>query len=468
MLVVLCMAFLIDVMGATSVMVAAPSIGRAFRLDSAGLQWSLAAATLPAAALLIVGARLADIAGRRRLILLGLAGTLLSLLACGAATDGATFIAARVGLGIAGALLIPASLALLTDTFQDARSRRIAIAAWSAIGGAGSTAGLLLGGLVTAGLGWRWIYLSSAGACVLMLLLAMPVLPEGAAERPPARLDIPGLACFSGGAAALLYAISQLPSWRWANWFDWSILVAAAGLLAAFAVRQRCTADPLLPPRLFRSPAVRAGNITLLVAGALVDGLLVALSLLLQDVRGYSPLQYGGVAAVMTATSIGAAVIAQRLIARITAFWVSVCGLGGLALTALALTKSAGPHASLIALALSMVGFGVAMGAAFTAGSLLSLEVSDERDNAAAAALQTISFTLGTALGVAIVSAVAADAGHLAGRSLTSADPARLLAGINAGLGVAGGIAVAGTVSLILACAQAVTRARFALGERSS
>jgi MFS family permease len=461
-LVVLSTAFLIDVMGATSVMVAAPSIGRALRLDSAGLQWSLVAATLPGAALLIVGARLADLVGRRRAILSGLTGTLLSFLACGAAVDPAMFIAARVGLGVSAALLIPAALAMLTDTFSNARDRRTAIAVWSAIGGAGSTAGLLLGGVVTAGLGWRWIYLSSASACLIMLPLSSSILTEHAADRSPGRLDLTGLACFSGGIAALLYAISELPSWRWSNWREALVTMAAAALLGAFAVRQQRATHPLLPTRLFHSPNVRAGNLTLLVAGMLVDGLLFALSLLLQDVGGYTPMQYGAVAAVMTATSIAAAALAQRLIARIAPIWIAACGLGGLALTALALTSSAAPHASVIGLALSMVGFGVAMGAAFTAGSLLSLDVNDERDNATAAAIQNISFTLGTALGVAIVSAVAADAGHLVGRPLTGADPAGLLTGINTSLWVAAGVATAGTATLILTVTRAATRHRFA------
>ncbi|HTX11009.1 MAG TPA: MFS transporter [Solirubrobacteraceae bacterium] len=453
-LVVLCCAFLIDVMGATSVMVAAPSIGRAFRLDSAGLQWSLVAATLPAAALLIVGARLADLIGRRPVILAGLAGTLLSLVACGAAVDSAMFIAARVGLGASAALLIPAALALLTDIFSEERDRRTAIATWSAIGGIGSTGGLLLGGLVTAGLGWRWIYLSSAIACLVVLPVAISILPGDRADRAPGRLDLPGLALFSAGAALLLFVISELPSAPSTGWLEPSTAIAATALLSAFALRQRRATDPLLPPRLFHSPTVSAGNVTLLVAGMLVDGLLVALSLVLQEVRGYSPMQFGGVAAVMTVTSIGAAALAQRLIARLGGLWVAVSGLGGLALTAVALTRSAAPHGSLVGLVFSMIGFGVAMGAAFTAGSLLSLDVKDERDNAAAAAAQNISFTLGTALGVAIVSAVAASTGDFGGHPLSEANPASLLAGINAGMWVTAGFAAAGAIGLILIGAQ--------------
>lgn len=459
-LVVLCSAFLIDVMGATSVMVAAPSIGRAFRLDSAGLQWSLVAATLPAAALLIVGARLADLVGRRPVILAGLSGTLLSLVACGAAVDSVMFIAARVSLGVSAALLVPAALALITDVFREERDRRTAIATWSAVGGVGSTGGLLLGGLVTAGLGWRWIYLSSAVACVILLPVAASVLTDRPADRAPGRMDLPGLALFSGGAAALLFAISELPSWRSAKWLEPAIAIAAAGLLTAFALRQRRAADPLLPPRLFRSPAVSAGNVTLLVAGMLVDGLLVALSLVLQEVRGYTPLQFGGVAAVMTVTSIGAAALAQRLIAAVSSLWVAVCGLGGLALTAVSLTSTATPHGSLVALVLSMMGFGLAMGAAFTAGTLLSLNVDDERDNAAAAAAQNISFTLGTALGVAIVSAVAASTGHFGGHPLSDANPASILLGITASMWVLAGFAAAGAAALILIHARAREPAR--------
>jgi MFS family permease len=278
-----------------------------------------------------------------------------SSLACGAATNGEMLIVARVGQGVAGAMLLPAALALLTDTFTERRERRLAVATWSAIGGTGATAGLLLGGLATAGLGWRWVLLINVPVCLVLLVVAPLVLTERVASHRQDRLDLPGFACFSIGIAAVLYASSQLSSAGWSGWQVLGPATVGVALLGGFAMVQRRGRHPLLPRRLLHSPAVLAGNATLLVAG--------------------------------------------------------MCGIG--------------------------------MGAAFVGGSVESLDIADEHDRGAAA-LQNICFALGTALGVAILSSVAASAGHLGGTVLAAADPAELLTGVRAALWTACGLAISG------------------------
>ena len=449
MLVLLCSVFLIDVMGAASAIAAAPSVGQALRLSPEGLQWGLIAATLTASSLLMLGAYLADLVGRRPMVIAGLVGTMVSSFACGGAPGLAVFVTARAMLGASSALSFPAALALLTDTFSDERERRKAVAVWSAVGGVGSTAGMLLGGLVTAGLGWRWLFATNGIACLPLLLMAPLVLTEPSADRSRRSLDIRGLLYFSAGIGAVLYAVGEASSGR-SLWPQLGPVAAGLGLLAGFTARQRRVHNPLLPPDFLRVRAVRSGNVTLLVAGMLVDGLLYALSLLLQDLRGYTALQYGAVAAVMTGSSVVAADLAQRLVGRFGAHRVAVAGLAGLALTATVLATSASPHIPIGALVAAMVLFGVAMGLAFVAGSIESLSVTDEGDNATAGALQNISFALGTALGVATVSAVAAFAGHLGAQPLDRSDPARLLTGLRAALWGEGGVALIGATTLVV------------------
>ncbi|MGC2485055.1 MAG: MFS transporter [Acidimicrobiales bacterium] len=451
-LLVLCSVFLVDVMGATSVMAAAPSIGRALGLDSAGLQWSLTAAALPAAGMLLVGARLADVLGRRTILLAGLIGTVVSSVACAAAINDATFIAARVALGVSSALAIPAAVALMTDLFTEHDERRRAMAAWSAIGGVGSTTGLLLGGLITAGLGWRWVFLSSAIICLVIALLIPLVAPEPNHRPSPGALDVTGLACFSVGIAAVLYAISKAPSASHSPTPVVAFGVGGAALLAVFTVRQRRIASPLLPPRLLRTPSVRAGNVILFFAGVLVDGLLYTVNLILQDLRGYSALQFGAVAAVMTGVSAVAAGPAQRWIARFGSSPVAVAGLAGLAVTAALLEVSAAPHMPVEELLATMILFGASMGAAATAGFVESVRVSDGHDNAVAGALQSISFTLGTTFGTALVIAVAASVAHLGVRPFADVGHVSLLRGLRTALCAETAVALAGI--LFVSCSR--------------
>ena len=154
----LCLAFSLDTLGSTSVFSAGPAMERALGLTQAGLQWSFTAATLPGAALLLAGGRLSDIFGRRRVFMAGLALLTMASLACGLAPSSAVLIGARAGQGIGAGLLLPAALSLVTNTFPLEEERNKALAAWSAVGGAGATAGLLLGGLITVTLGWQWIF----------------------------------------------------------------------------------------------------------------------------------------------------------------------------------------------------------------------------------------------------------------------------------------------------------------------
>lgn len=441
-LCLLCLAFFIAVLGSTSVFTAGPAIQADLGLTQAGLQWTFTAATLPAGALLLVGGRLADLFGRRRMFMTGLALLVVSSLACGLAPSAVILIGARVVQGIAGAVLMPAALSLVMNTFPSGRPRTAALATWSAIGGIGATAGLLLGGLVTQGLGWQWVFWINVPVGLVTMALSPVVLREPARQLGSLRIDVPGTVTITLGLALVVYGITMVPE---RGWFDvQSALPLGLGLasLAGFAWVESHSDEPIVPARLLRSHALVGGNLVLVAAGMCVDGLLFTLTLFTQKTLGYSALQFGLVTAIMTTVSVGATYLAQRAMGRFGTRPVATTGLALLGLTCLTFAGTVRWGGTVAALGVGMLLFGLGMGGAFVAGSVASLADVPEADSGIAAGLQNISFSLGATLGVATLSTVAAaTASHL-----TSG-------GTSPRVGAAGGQQAAFVVGAVLALA---------------
>jgi len=408
----LCLAFFIDTFGSTTVFPAGPAMERALGLSQAGLQWSFTAATLPGGALLLAGGRLSDVFGRRRMFMLGLALLILASLACGWAPSTGVLLGARAAQGISAALLVPAALSLVTNTFRREKERNKALAAWSAVGGAGATAGLLLGGLVTVSLGWQWIFFINVPLGGAMLLLSPVLLREPPVSEGARSVDVPGTVTITCGVALFIYAITETSQAGWLNLRTLSELCLVVALIAAFARIESRRKVPMLPPGLLRSRPLVAGNLFLLTAGLSVDGMVFTLTLYTQRVLGYSAIEFGGITAIMTASSIAGAPIAQRAIARFGLRLVGRAGLAMLCLSNLGLAATAWLGGSPIAIAGCMLVFGLGMGCAFVSGTIASLKDVAEQDSGLAAGIQNISFSLGTTLGVAILSAISAAVIH--------------------------------------------------------
>lgn len=420
----LCLAFFVDVMGSTSVFTAAPSLKHSLGLTQVGLQWSIIAATLPGGALLLVGGRLADLLGRRRVFTTGVALLVVASSICGLAPTPAILIGGRVLQGVAGALLIPAALALLIGLFDDEAERNRALAGWSAIGGIGATAGLLFGGLVTTGLGWQWVFLINVPIGLLMLSLSPFLLEESVQPGASRTLDRAGIVMLTGGLGLFIYGVSRVPDVGWASWQTLGCAAAGLGLLAAFVRIETRTPAPILPPWLLRSRRLLAGNATLFVAGMCVDGLLFTLTLYTQRVRGYSPIEFGALTAVMTLCSTGAASVAQRAVTRVGTSLVASTGVALLALTCALFAVATLIPTPLPVLIAGMVVFGLGMGCAFVAGSVASLQGVRDEDSGVAAAVQNIAFSTGTTTGVAVLATIATTAtAHLARHGEGLVDP---------------------------------------------
>ncbi|WP_412516900.1 MFS transporter [Actinomadura madurae] len=276
-----CAAQFMVVLDVSVVNVALPAIQARLDVAPADLPWIVNAYALPFAGLLLLGGRLADLCGLRRTLVLGLALFTLASLACGLAGSPAALIAARACQGAGAAVLAPATLTVLTTTFEeDVRPR--ALAAWTAVGLAGGTAGNLAGGLLTDALSWRWIFLVNVPVGALALLPAR-LLPGRTGGRR--RLDVPGAALATGGVTALTFGITR-------GWNAPALVIGAAAL-AAFAVVQSRSPAPLIPLRLLRVRAVAAGNATMLLAGACLNPMWFFLALSMQNVLHLTAFQTG-------------------------------------------------------------------------------------------------------------------------------------------------------------------------------
>jgi EmrB/QacA subfamily drug resistance transporter len=297
-----CVAQFMVVLDVSIVTVALPSVGRDLHYSTSGLQWVVNAYVLAFAGFLLFGGRAADLFGRRRIYLFGMGLFTLASLAGGLAQSPDWLTAARAVQGVGGAFLSPASLTLIVTTFSDQQRRTRAIAAWSAVAGAGGAAGAILGGVLTAELSWRWVLFVNLPVGVITIAVAAAYLtelrrpgdgrPAQGAARPP--LDVGGALTITAGLGALVYAIIETGTHPWLSAPTLSALAVAVVLLAAFAVIEcRLATAPLVPFRLFGSRSVAGANLVMLPVGAAFFSMWYFLSLYFQDVLGYSALRAG-------------------------------------------------------------------------------------------------------------------------------------------------------------------------------
>jgi EmrB/QacA subfamily drug resistance transporter len=295
-LAIACVAQFMVVLDVSIVNVALPSIGRDLHYSPTGLQWVVNAYVLTFAGFLLLGGRAADLFGRRRVYLFGLALFTIASLVGGFAQNSGMLTAARAAQGIGGAFLSPATLTIIVTTFSGARMAK-ALGTWAAVAGAGGAAGSILGGVLTAELSWRWVLFVNIPIGAAVAVAALLYLPESTRrvrdENSP-RLDIGGAITVTAGLGALIYAIVGTDTHAWGSAYTLSILAVAVVLLAAFAVIEfKVAHTPLVPFRIFRSRSVSGANIVMFLVGAAFFSMWYFLSLYLQNVLGYDALKTG-------------------------------------------------------------------------------------------------------------------------------------------------------------------------------
>jgi EmrB/QacA subfamily drug resistance transporter len=287
-----CVAQFMVILDVSVVNVALPSIGHDLHYSPVGLQWVVNAYVLTFAGFLLLGGRAADSLGRRRVFLLGLVLFVGTSIVGGFAQSAGWLTAARAVQGIGGAALSPATLTIIITTFSGRRLAR-ALGLWSAMGGAGGAIGVLLGGVLTAELSWRWVLFINGPIGLVTGVAAIIYLGEARGTGPRQRLDIPGAVTVTAGLAALVYAIVSTDQYSWGSAHTLGWLAAGVVLLAAFLVLQLRGKAPLMPLRLFRMRGVSGANFVMLLVGAVFFSMWYFLSLYLQDVLGYGALRAG-------------------------------------------------------------------------------------------------------------------------------------------------------------------------------
>ncbi|MGV9314406.1 MFS transporter [Streptomyces sp. NPDC003691] len=401
-----CAGQFLVVLDVSVVNVALPSMRADLGLSTTGLQWVLNAYTIAFAGFMLLGGRAADLFGSKRMFLVGLGLFTVASLAGGLAQEGWQLLAARAVQGLGAAVLAPATLTIIMAAVPAGPARTRAIGTWAAVGAAGGAAGGLVGGLLTDLLSWRWVLLINVpvGAVVLAGAVVWLAGARAAGER---RLDLPGAVLATAGLAALAYGVVETEA---SGWGTSALLPLAAGLLliGAFVVVEARTAVPLMPLKLFRSRAVTAANATMLLTGSASFASWFFMTMYAQNVLGYSPLA-AGVALIPSSISIVVgSKLAPPLMARAGARTVAVGG---------ALVASAGFawQSAMTAdgsYATAVLGPGVLMlmgiGLAATPLSALATAGVPAEDAGLASGLINTSRTMGGALGLAVLSTVAA------------------------------------------------------------
>ncbi|MGI5238000.1 MFS transporter [Dactylosporangium sp. CA-139066] len=403
-LLVIAAVQLMLVLDATIVSVALPSIQRALNTASGDLNWVVTAYSLTFGGLLLVGGRAGDIFGGKVVFRAGLVLFTAASLLGGFAGSTGTLIAARALQGVGAAIATPTALSLLTNTFPPGPARNKALGVYGAVGGLGSVVGLLLGGLLTEYLNWRWVLFINVPIAVLVLL-GTGVLVEGNRER--GRIDVPGALTAMLGAVAVVYGINHGNSAGWGNIWTQASLGAAVLFIAAFVVIQRSSSSPMLPPALLRDRARRGAVLVMALNGGGMGATFYFLTLYMQTVKSYSPMVTGtGYLPITFGIALGAAVIGPKLLTRIseravvaTGVAIGIVGTLWLAL----LTPSLNPFFALLPAQL-VVGLG--LGLTFVVLTVVGVRGVDPQDTGIASGLINISTQLGSAIGLSALVAV--------------------------------------------------------------
>jgi EmrB/QacA subfamily drug resistance transporter len=316
-LALLATAQFVVVLDAAIVNVALPSIGRGLHFSQDSLSWVVNAYVLTFGGFLLLGGRAADLLGRRAVFIAGLIVFALASLAGGLAQSEGWLIAARAVQGLGAALVSPAALSIVTTTFAEGADRNKALGVWGAVAGSGGAAGVLLGGILTSGLGWQWVLFVNTPIGLAAAVLAPRLIAESRAQVEERRFDVAGAVTVTAGLSLLVYALVDAQKAGWGSFQTIGLLSLSAALLAAFAVIEVRGSSPLMPVRIFRVRTVTGANVTGLLIGASLFSMFFFISLYLQQVLGYGALKAGISYLPLAVTIIIAAGVASQLVTRL-------------------------------------------------------------------------------------------------------------------------------------------------------
>ncbi|WP_435748763.1 MFS transporter [Microbacterium sp. PMB16] len=403
---ILALAQFLVVLDASIVNIALPVLGRQLQMDTAALAWVITAYVLAFGGLLLLGGRLADRYGHRRVFLIGTAGFVTASALAGLSLSAEMLLAARALQGASAALLAPAALALLTQLFPDAKERTTALGVWGGVAGIGSAAGVLLGGVLTATLGWQSVFFVNVPVGAIVLV-AIPVLITRDGARRQGRLDAAGAVTVTAALVALVGAFSAVEQLGFLHPLPFVLFAAALVLGAVFLGIERRAAEPLVPLSVFRNRSLALGNVVMLLGGAAMVALFFALSVYTQAVLGYDALAAGLSQLPLAGALVLVAGAVPTLIARLGTRPVLLVSLlvlaGGLVWIAAApsdavfVTQLLGPTLLI----------GIGLGGAFVATTQLAVDGVEGGEAGLAGGLINTSQQIGGAVGIAVLGTIA-------------------------------------------------------------
>jgi EmrB/QacA subfamily drug resistance transporter len=457
-LILLCSAQFVVVLDASIVNVALPTIGEALDFTESSLPWVVNAYVLTFGGFLLLGGRLADLLGRRRVFMFGLVLFAIASLFGGLATTSGQLVAARAVQGLGAAILSPAALSIVATTFRDGAERNKALGIWGAVAGSGGAAGVLLGGVLTEYLGWEWVLWVNVPIGIAAAAIAPSLIAESRNEQETRHFDVAGAATITLGLSALVFALLDAEDAGWGSAQTIGTLVASAILLAAFVAIEQRSQAPLVPFRIFRLRTITGANVVGILVGASLFSMFFFISLYMQQVLGYSAIEAGLSYLPLAVAIILSAGIASSLVTKVGFKPILATGMVLIA-TGLVWFSQISADGSFLAdiLGPSLLA-AVGLGFAFVPVTIAAVSGVEDREQGLASGLINTSQQVGGALGLAVLAAIANS--EING----SRDPAVLTDGFSSAFLVGAGFAVLGLIATLLLIRNADSKAHVDLG----
>ncbi|HKD95360.1 MAG TPA: DHA2 family efflux MFS transporter permease subunit [Gaiellaceae bacterium] len=428
--------------------VALPSIKSDLGFSETGIQWVITAYAILFGGTLLLGGRLADLLGRRRMFVAGLGLFAASSLLCGFAWSAGSLVAFRALQGLGGALLAPAALSLLMTTFAEGHERNRALGIYGAASGSGAAVGVLLGGVITSYLGWSWIFFVNVPVGLAAIALTPYLLRDSRADLQHRHFDLAGAASVTGGLMLLVYGLTRAATDGWSSPITLGLLGGSAALIAAFVGIELRSRSPLLPLRIFRLRALSAANVTMALVGAVTFSEFFVLTLYVQDVLRYSAVQSGVAFVAFALSVVVASNLAQAVVERIGVRATLMMGLALATISLGLLTQLPVDGHYFWDLFPAFVLGGTGLGFSFVPVTIASLAGVERADAGVASGLVNTSRQIGGAIGLAAISTIAASAAssYANAHGVSAASAAATVSGFQTSFVVLGGLLVAAFV----------------------
>jgi len=449
-LILLCVAQFVVVLDASIVNVALPSIGKGLDFSEQNLPWVVNAYVIAFGGFLLLGGRAADLLGRRRVFMAGLLVVAVASLLAGFAANQGQLIAARAAQGLGAAIISPSALSIVANLFRDGAERNKALGAWGAVAGSAGAAGVLLGGILTDGLGWEWVLWVNVPVALIALALTPGLIPESRSESATRHFDAAGAVSVTAGLSVLAYAFLDASSAGWGSTKIISLLALSVVLIGAFVAIELRSKAPLVPFRIFRLRTLTGANVVGLLLGASLFSMFFFISLYMQQVLGYSPIHAGLSYLPLAVTIIVAAGLGGQLVTRfgfkpilaagmlfvaVGLVWFSQVSVGG-GFT----TDILGP--SLLA--------AIGLGFGFVTSTIAAVSGVEGQEQGLASGLINTSQQIGGALGLAVLSTIATSRTDHLMASGTSSLPNALTEGFQSAFLGGAAIAALGFVATLI------------------